>query len=291
MMATFKEDPTTYAKRNLVRLLKLYLNYWIIIAIFILGVGWFFGQTSRYPGNIQIFLLNFTGISTSYSGAWWFLTTYVILIFASPFINRLVIDNEVKYTVTLSFILYFLAYIQRIKGVIIFDDIFMNWLMRQISLVGTSQFPFIIGGVLADRQMYSRIHSVFERIKMKNLLATSLIVAMILFHSFVETLFIAPFNGIVFVCLFNLMDKPKRLNRLMDYFSIHSTNIWLTHMFFYAIFFQTIVFYPKYPIFIFPWLLLLCLVASHTILLLYRLSLNIMKGTSRKVAEIYMIKL
>ena len=65
------------------------------------------------------------------------------------------------------------------------------------------------------------------------------------------------------------MDKPKWLNELLDYLGNHSTNLWLTHTFFYMIFFKKVLFTPKYSFLIFTWLVILCLIASYLINLIY----------------------
>ena len=93
---------------------------------------------------------------------------------------------------------------------------------------------------------------------------------MIILHGFVQTLFVAVFTGIAFIVLFNLIDKPKWLNEGLSYISKHSTNMWLTHMFFYMIYFKELVYAPKYPIFIFIWLVILCIITSYLINFIYK---------------------
>ncbi|MGL5550549.1 MAG: acyltransferase family protein, partial [Culicoidibacterales bacterium] len=70
---------------------------------------------------------------------------------------------------------------------------------------------------------------------------------------------------IPFIVIFNLLDKPKWLVKSFNYIGGHSTNLWLTHMFFYMIYFKQLVFAPKNPILIFMWLVVLCLGTSHFI--------------------------
>ena len=69
---------------------------------------------------------------------------------------------------------------------------------------------------------------------------------MIIAHGFLQTLFVAAFTGIIFIVVFNLIDKPMWLDNLLSYLSKHSTNMWLVHMFFYMIFFKDLVYAPKY---------------------------------------------
>jgi surface polysaccharide O-acyltransferase-like enzyme len=284
LLINYKIKKTVYVKDNLLRLIKLYINYWIILFIFVLGVGFVMGRSNVYPGNVKTFLLSFVAINTEYNGAWWFLTTYIILVLLSPLINNIVIRYDAKSIIITSLIFYTLAYIQRIKGVFTIDNLIISWLIRQVSLLGTSQFPFIIGGIFAQKKLYTNVYNFFIKIKLKNVVLTFLISLLIVFHSFIESLFIAPFTGIAFICFFNLIEKPSWLNGLLNYLSKHSTNLWLIHMFFYMIFFKQLVFYPRYPIFIFPWLIILCLISSNMINIIYKPIINFLdNGQEKKV--------
>lgn len=269
LLIGYRNDTKIYFRRNLVRLFKLYINYWIILIIFVLGIGAITGRSYEYPGNIKAFLLSFTAISPTYNGAWWFLTTYIILVLVSPFLNKIIIKYNSRLVLGVSLIFYFVSYIQRIKVVLIFHSAILNWGTNQIALFGTSQLPFIVGGIFAQKKIYSKVYCIFNKVKCKNILLNILVLLMIILHSFVETMFIAPFTGIAFICLFNLMDKPVLLNNIFHYLSKHSTNMWLTHMFFYLIFFKKLVFYPKYPVFIFIWIIILCLGTSYIINFMY----------------------
>ena len=95
--------------------------------------------------------------------------------------------------------------------------------------------PFIIGTVFAHKKIYSKLYSISNKIKYKNILGILIITSMIIVHGIVQTLFVAVFTGIIFICCFNLMNKPRWINKTLDYLGDHSTNIWLTHMFFYMI--------------------------------------------------------
>lgn len=51
-------------------ILKLYINFWIIILLFVVLLGYLTGNSATYPGNIKTFLLNVTAISVSYNCYW-----------------------------------------------------------------------------------------------------------------------------------------------------------------------------------------------------------------------------
>ena len=269
LFISYKNNKEKYIKNNLIRILKLYINYWIILFMFVVLLGFISGQANKYPGDLKTFLLTFTAISPAYNGAWWFVTTYIILVLLSPIINKIIVKYNSIIIMTISFVFYVVAYVQRIKGIIVFDNEVLNWSIRQVALFGTSQLPFIVGAIFAHKKIYSKLYNIANNIKYKNILGVILIALMIIAHGFVETLFVAVFTGIAFICIFNLMDKPKWLNKLLDYLGNHSTNMWLTHMFFYMIYFKKLVFAPKYSFLIFPWLVILCLVSSYLINLIY----------------------
>ena len=251
------------------RILKLYINFWIIILLFVVLLGYLTGNSATYPGNIKTFLLNVTAISVSYNGAWWFLTTYIILVAFSKFINKVVQRYNNVLITLIVFIIYFICYVQRINVVITFANPVLNWTITQAALLGTSLFPFVIGAIFADKKIYSFIYTKVNNIKFKNTLCILGILFMIVCHGFVHTLFVAVFTGIAFIVLFNLIDKSDSLHRLLYYLSGHSTNMWLTHMFFYMVYFKSLVFMPKYPMLIFIWLVILCLISSYLINLFY----------------------
>ena len=165
----------------------------------------------------------------------------------------------------ISFIIYNISYIQRIKTPILFGEYSIDLIIRQLALLGTSQFPFIIGAVFAYKKLYSKIYDYFKERKFKNIECIIIILLMIIAHGFIQTLYVAVFTGIIFICTFNLMSNPKWLNNLLNYLGNHSTNLWLTHMFFYMIYFKNIVYGAKYSILIFIWLIVLCLITSYLI--------------------------
>ena len=271
LLISYKNNKENYIKNNLMRIFKLYINFWIILFIFVVILGPLMGQGENYPGTLKNFILTFTALDPAYNGAWWFFTTYIILVLLSPIINKIVVKYNKILVIAISFIFYVVAYIQRIKGIIVLDNNILNWFIRQIALLGTSQLPFIIGSVFAYKKIYSKLDNICNKIRYKNMLGILIIMLMIVAHGIVQTLFVAVFTGVVFICVFNLIDKPKWVNRLFNYLGDHSTNIWLIHMFFYMIYFKDLVYGAKYSFLIFSWLIILCLVSSYIVNLIYKL--------------------
>lgn len=265
LMYNYQNSYVSFSKHNLKRVFNLYLKFWVIFVLFVILIGTVVLKKEGYPGSLKTILLTLTGLSPGYNGAWWFFTTYIFLIITSKKLYDLISKYNSMLVVTLSFIFYFFAYIQRIKVPIVVDSEFGNYFLRQLALYGTSLFPFVVGAVFQKEKIYSRLSKFFERIKWKNFLLISVVVLMIILHGFVETLFVAVFTGIVFICCYNLLSKGRKIERIFQYFGKHSTNLWLIHMFFYMIFFEKYIFVLKYPVLIYLWLILICLIFSYII--------------------------
>lgn len=254
---------------NMLRILKLLINFWIVLVLFV-GIGFVAEKGDTLPGSAYSFFENFFVMSNSYNGAWWFLQTYIILVLLSPGLMRLVHRYHSIWLLVLVGVIYLISYIQRIKNVIDFSGYPILYDVVQSSvLVGTSLLPFIAGSLFAKEKLYSKVSRLVHKLKYKNAFCTIGIAGLITAHAFYESMIIAPVTAILFVCLFSFMNKSTPVQISFQYFSKHSTNIWLTHMFFYMTIFPELVFYPKYPILIFVWLVILCLVTSHIINLMY----------------------
>lgn len=143
------------------------------------------------------------------------------MVILSKFINKLVQRyNNVPITLIV-FVIYCICYVKRIKVVITFTNPVLNWAITQVALLGTSLFPFVVGTIFADKKIYSFIYNKVNNIKFKNTLCILGILFMIVCHVFVQTLFVTVFTGIAFIVLFNLIDKPDSLDRLLYYLSGH----------------------------------------------------------------------
>ncbi|MGL5904826.1 MAG: hypothetical protein ACRCZO_19230, partial [Cetobacterium sp.] len=144
-------QPIIYAgKYPLIYYLALFGDCCVALYCFCSGYGLMHNyqkDKSGYPGSIRAFLLTVTGIAPAYNGAWWFFTTYILLVLFSKRIYEVILKRNSVLIVVLSLIFYVLGYIQRIKVPIVLDNIYLDYFLRQLALFGTSQFPFVIRGV------------------------------------------------------------------------------------------------------------------------------------------------
>ena len=73
LFLSYENNNNDYNKNNRVRILKLYINTWIVLFLFVIILGAITRNSSVYPINIKEFLLTITLINPAYNGAWWFL--------------------------------------------------------------------------------------------------------------------------------------------------------------------------------------------------------------------------
>ncbi|MED3866649.1 acyltransferase family protein [Priestia megaterium] len=263
------KNATPTVKKNFLRILKLLINFWIILLMF-MSIAFVAGKPEAFSGGFSKFLLNFCLLSNSYNGAWWYLQTYVILVFLAPLLTKLIKKYNSISMLVISGIIYLVSYVERIKHVLdLGDNTVVVMLVNAVVLVGTSQLAFVVGIIFAKEGIYSKLYNKFHNIKFKNILCLLGILMLVVMHAFYESMIIAPFTAITFICLFNLMNKSVFVQKLLTFLGNHSTNLWLTHMFFYMSIFPELTFAPRYPILIFLWLVLLCLLSSFVINAIY----------------------
>jgi len=260
----YLKNQQDYSKKNAIRILKLYINYWVILLLFCVVLGLVMQKTG-YPGSVPKFLVNFFALDSTYNGAWWFFLIYIILVAFSEPVFRIVKTQSAFFVLAVSFVIYCIGYYQRIKTPLLFDQPVLDITMQKLALVATSFLPFVAGAVFYEKKWISQTAVFFEKIKFRNSFIILLIAGLVVFHSFVQTLFIAVFTGIAFIVLFNRLRFSALVEKSLVFIGSHSTNLWLVHMFFYMVFFKPLVFAAKYPLFIFIWLLLLGIGCSFII--------------------------
>lgn len=260
-----------YYKSRFKSILKLLMNYWIVLIIFsIIGL---ITNSADIPVSAREFILNVFLLSKSYNGAWWFVLTYIFLIvlsrplyFVIKHINPIVVNIVV-------ILFYIAAYILRFKKIINFESPVFEWCVNQIALIGTSLLPFLWGMYFYKYKFFTKIRS-FTLNYLKNwqvtILSLFIVLLITILHGIFQSLIVAPITGLIILVLFNAADKKRIGNALFGFLGEHSTNIWLTHMFFYAKLFTDFVFIAKYPIFILLLMLVVTIACSYVINFIYK---------------------
>lgn len=262
----YQQNRTVYSGENFIRLKKLYINYWIVVLIFPVIVG-FILHYPGYPGTMKKFVENFIGFKTSYNGAWWFFTTYVIFVLSSNFWFKLMQKlNPFLYLIILFFV-YVICFYLRLNEFWERRTTFeiLNVVIENLTYFFCTLFQFMLGAFALKYKWNTLVSSLFKKIKFKNTIIFILILGLVVAHAIVPNFIIAPFTGLCFIFLFCQLDLNKSLSKGLDFLVPHSTNMWLTHMFFYMIFFPGFIYSFRYPIIIFFVLVLLCVGSSFII--------------------------
>lgn len=215
-----KQFPT----KNLDRTKKLYLKYWIILIFFAVILGLLLYKEG-YPGNWIKFLLNFTAISTSYNGAWWFFTIYILFVFTCVFwFNLLKVLNRYVYFGIL-LLVYFLAFYFRIYKTEIFTNSILQWFHVQGSLYFCTLFQFMLGAFALKYQWHKKFSELFYKLRSKNTIAILGIVLLIVLDGLIPNSVVAPFTGLGFIFLFLQIGLTIKAQKLLD-FSLHTQQIY-----------------------------------------------------------------
>lgn len=258
----------TMVKSNTFRLFKLYINYWLVVLLFAVLLGLLLDKEG-YPGTLIKFLLNFIGLDNSYNGAWWFFFTYILLTVIAPLLFKVLEYSNTWLLLTFVLVFYFVSFYFRIYNYELFTNPYLAWVFRQFYLFGTSLLPFIVGAVSLQKKWHSHFSTYFGRLRNKSIIAILCIIILFVIHGFIPNFVIAPFLAIPFIFLWNQITLCKYLVSFFLWLSNHATNLWLVHMFFFMIYFESYIYAPKYPFLVFVNLLFWSIAASYFINLLY----------------------
>lgn len=119
-----KHDPSrgSYLKSLMPGIKGLMVNYWIILLLFPVFIVVVYGYGQSTLESYETFLLNFFAIDTSYSGAWWFLTTYLLLAISSGFLFKAILSFHFIAVFLVVGLVYLTGYVQRFKVVLVVDN-------------------------------------------------------------------------------------------------------------------------------------------------------------------------
>jgi hypothetical protein len=240
----------------------------LFLILFVVVLGWLLGKEG-YPGTWQQFLLTFTGVQAYYNGAWWYFTIYILFIFTSRFWFGLLEKVNPYFYLGLLFLIYFIAFYFRIYKPTIFEYPVLQWLHTQGALYFCTLFQFMLGAFALKYHWHGKVSAWFDRIGYSNLIGITGIILLIIIHGLIPNFVIAPFTALGFIFLFLQINWGRSIDKALDFFTPHSTNLWLVHMFFYLVYFKEIIYAPQYPVFIFGWLVLWCLIASYLVNIIF----------------------
>lgn len=237
-------------------------------------------KNDSIPISFTHFVKHFFLLEKSYNGAWWFLLTYVLLILISKPVHLIVEKLNPYILLLISTGIYFIAYIQRFKNVVDFNNELANWIIMQMSLLGTSFLPFVCGMIFYKYELFTKtrnwLNKNFNNLKLA-IIGAVIFLVLVIGHGIVPSVIVAPFTGLVIIVIFNVVKKGNLIDKIFEFLGEHSTNIWLIHMFFYSTLFKDFVFIAKYPVLIFAFMMLLTICCSYIINIFYKLIIRLIK--------------
>lgn len=260
----YQESKNSYTRKNWIRIRNLYINFWIILILFVVVLGLLLSKEG-YPGNFKTLILNFTAIEVSYNGAWWFLSTYLLFVITSSFWFNLVTKINPYFYVLILLVLYAVAFYFRVYKTNLFSSVILNWLQEHGALYFCTLFQFMLGAFVLQYRLHSKISIKIKDIPKRNYMLVFGLLLLIILHGLLPNFFFAPFMAFVFILFYCQLDIYPFFQKCIDFFTPHATNIWLVHMFFYLIYFKDFIYGFKFVVPIYLLLLAVCIFSSYLV--------------------------
>ncbi len=256
---------------NLWRIGRLMTNYWIVVGLFSI-LGLLFDAGGGIPGSLTDFLKSIF-LLHSYNGAWWYLHSYVFLLLIPPKVLLYPVKKLPVWLGLSGCLLAQVAWYCVGRFGLLPDSIGSVSLVEYIwtelkNLIGILPAVYV-GAFLCKGKAVTKVgtwaNKHFSRAVGKWLLLLAFLVLFLGFN-LVHKAALVGITGVATFLLFNLWDKSKWTQKLFLFLGKHSTNIWLTHMFFYVYLFVGLVQKAKYPVLMLLFMLALCIASSYVII-------------------------
>jgi len=250
-------------KGHTLRILRFMAKYWLCFAI-VIPIGLiFFRHTPRYEFHPRVFLMNFTGFGYSYSREWWFVNCYLLLLIAVPWIFRLLNKFPLP-CVVCSFAIF--------AAIELSPDNLVPYLGQNLDHFLRWQFAFILGSVFA-RFGFPPLPNFFFALRpiQAMLLLIFIIGALVILRELTRSAFLDILIVPVFLFSSVTLLKLLKWDRVIAGIGRYSLYMWLTHTFFCYYYWPKLVFFPRFSLLVYGWLVLLSFVASYLLSSLYNL--------------------
>ncbi|MCQ2468649.1 MAG: acyltransferase [Ruminococcus sp.] len=240
-------DDSSFYRKRLKSLLILLCNFWLIILVFSI-VSVISGHSDFMPGSLSKLLLNIFMLSNSYNGAWWYMYAYTILVLISPLMMKIIKETNPILLIGIGGVIYVLCHFLRFR--VNTGNLFLD----KIGPFGVTWFEYVIGALCFKYRYFTVVGTFLNKLNpwFKRGIFGIMFIAILIGHTLiVPSLIVAPFTGLIIITMFQLSKKPLFLEKIFFLIGKHSTNIWLTHMFFYSVLYVDLVYCARYPAFIF----------------------------------------
>lgn len=228
------------------RLFKLYLNYWLILVIFV-TIGSFL-KPDRFPGSLINVMENFTGWNTNgYDHPAWFLLPYALLSLTALWIFKAMDKFGIVKSLIISFIMCFGSMVV-ISRYIAPNNLQHDW----YSIIFTYfdlLFAFVLGACINYKFEKSNIAIVWLRNHQG--MTVLLLVCWFAIHMLTGSAAFSPFFLFAFMIVFINLRFKGIFRKILLELGRRSMPMWLTHAFYYCYFFHDFIYGFKCSIVIF----------------------------------------
>ncbi|MBR3303883.1 MAG: acyltransferase [Bacteroidales bacterium] len=253
-----------YLKKQLIRVLKLYICYWITLIIFV-GLGCFIAP-QKYPGSWVKMVGNVIGYRYTYNAESWFLLPYSIISLLSYYLFRL----KERLGNLFSFISAFLLSIVAVFLISRVGEKGMARPLYLLTLVASFILPFLLGVFIYSLRLKELVHRVLRSVVKRcglaeclvSPLALSLLIALIICRIIINTDILNSFYALAFILLFVNIKRGKTVDKILYALGLKCLVMWLIHTYFCYYLFHDFIYGLRYPALIYIVMLLLSYIVS-----------------------------
>lgn len=224
---------------QLKRIFKLYIHFWIILAVFLI-IGWYM-YPERYPGTWDRLLINVLAWKTDYNYEMWFLFPYCLIALTSRYVIQTIDKLGYLKSIVLSAIINFGAcyIISRYHATILADSGLFSLCVVYLQFL----YPFTVGVVFyrSDFQWKYQMPQWLVLLMMTCAVALVATIAV----SVIYIIYVP-----VMVFLFCQLSVSKWLEILLLGLGRKSMAIWMIHTWYSNYLFQEQIYSLKYPVLI-----------------------------------------
>lgn len=268
------------------RVFRILVNYWIILVIFCFA-GLLYTAQTNIPGSLSEFIKN-VFLFHRYNTAWWFLNSYILFLLIPPRIKFFITEKmSVRNGIILSLIASVLFYLIKKAGVwaaVPSEYTILTFVTKEIQNLLSILPPIWIGSFFYKGNIMQRVYNSYygrfsNKKTAKSMLAIIWIIQLIIMNLLHKSVLNIIFGTLAFV-QFNIWNKGEITKKVFMFLGKHSTNIWLSHVFFYMTLFTGLVQSAKYPLFILIFTLVLSIATSYLVIGIERILYGLFRGKS-----------
>jgi hypothetical protein len=233
------------------RTLRLYITFWLVLAVFVFGFGWWM-YPDRFPLAPDIVLANFVGWRWDYSQYTWFLLPYLMITMSTPLLFRCI--EKLGYILSLVLSCMITLGMTWLIGKF-YASFLCHHIVIYLFVLALQMIMGITAGAVIARYYLSGHELTWSKLRGKNLLVWPLLVVAFLLkgNPYINSI---PYISVLIVWLI-LHFKPTWLSRyVLIPFGKQTMIMWLAHGFLGARLFTDYFMMLKWPVLVYiAWVL------------------------------------